>query len=258
MPRTPRFFYGLAFWLSFMGIASAKAEFVEADDLRRLITGKTIEAKTAKDGQAWQVQMLAHGRARFTLTDGSKREALWHVEGRRIEFIFDLTGDRTCRSILIDNQGRNHWQDCDTGVTSSFIVRPLPTPTTKISTPAERSNVEHKIEVELQSLFAQGYETWQAAKLEQVGPASSMRHPLELQAGTTYALVATCGGNCSHVALTLRDSHGAILAQSTEQHHTVILAGSAAHTGVHEVKVAVPGCADNKCLIGLQALRLTK
>jgi len=235
------------------------AEYIAGEKLRRLVSGNTIKAQTAKDRERWQVTMEANGRAHFTLTDGSQRSARWRIADTRIDFKFDETAEHTCRMVFIDDDRQQHWRDCNTGHTSSYILEPLFSDDAAATIASTNvADVNRKLSQEQVGLEQRGYEPWLRVRTDVVAQGSSLRHEVRFQAGSTYAVVAACDQSCSHVALALRDPTGAILAESPEQHHTVIVAGPVDQTGKFQVLLAVPGCRERQCLVGLQVLRLKK
>lgn len=118
-----------------LSLQNSFAEYLSGDELRRLISKQTLQAKTAKDGELWQVRIRTDGTADFRLTDGSRRQARWTIEGKHIEFVFEAGNERTCRMIFIDADKRQNWRDCTTGITSSFIVAPIFFIANKATTP---------------------------------------------------------------------------------------------------------------------------
>ncbi len=231
------------------------ADYLADRDLRRAIAGKVLKAKTARDGDDWQVRMGSTGRAEFTFANGMRRLARWQVAGRGIEFTFDR--EKSCRSIFLAADKKQEWRDCDDERVSSYIVAPIFTASVASEAQsASAGSLERKLRVEAQALAAQGYEILSAHSSATVTQSSPLHRSLDLMAGATYALIATCDERCSHVEIVLRSPDGRILAQSPEQHDTVIVAGPSAQTGRHEVVVRSPGCAGAAGLVALQVMKL--
>jgi hypothetical protein len=236
--------------------SSLLAEFLTGEQLQRAISGKTLSGKTAKDGDSWKVRVRSNGRADFSFASGQRSSARWRVNGRRIEFKFPRTGERTCRMIDVGGDGRQRWQDCDTGRTSSYIVEPIFASREPRITASARADVERKLTFEAKALKSGGYRPWGDVRIRMSARGSSVREPLELRAKTTYAVIAACGPHCSHIGLTLRDPNGAVFAQSPDRRDTVIVAGPVSQTGKYEAELTVAECSEPHCPVGIEVLQL--
>jgi uncharacterized protein YraI len=75
--------------------------------------------------------------------------------------------------------------------------------------------------------------------------------PLQLNTSNVYAVIVACDQNCSYVLATLRDDQNRVLVHSTEQSHTIIINGTPQHSTRHTLQVAVPGCREEACHVGL-------
>jgi hypothetical protein len=118
------------------------------------------------------------------------------------------------------------------------------------------ANVREKLSIQLATFSAQGYKAKQPEVFALVGRVKSNSFPLQLQAGTTYAIVVSCDADCDHVAMSLRDGEGRLLAESPERYHTVIVNGAPSETALHSAIVSVPGCKAKECYVGLALLYL--
>lgn len=233
------------------------ADYLAGNDLKRAISGKTLKGKTAKDGDPWQVRMRANGRAEFSFKTGARRSARWQVKGPRIEFVFPKTGERPCRMIFTADDGRQHWKDCDTGRTSSYITEPIFVGSKPQATsPLPRLEVDYKLLVEAETLAKRGFDSWGEPRIRTAARGASVREPLDLQTGTTYAVIAACNQQCSHVSLILRDPEGEVLTRSPEKHDIVIVAGPVTKTGRHEAQLTAPGCSERQCTVGIRVMQL--
>lgn len=236
---------------------TGRADYLVDSELRSAIKGKTLKAKTAKDGDAWQVRIAASGGAEFKFANGGRSLARWQVVGKRIEFVFDQSNEKTCRAIFVLGDKRQEWRECDSERLSSYIIEPIFAAAQPSSAqPRSSSDVERKLRVERDALQSRRYEEMRPLVTEVIERGSALRRAFDFQAGSTYAVVAACDENCSHVQLTLHTPAGKILAQSPEQHHTVIISGPADETGAYKASVTATDCKKEKCTVGLQVLRL--
>lgn len=238
-------------------IARARADHLADGELRRAISGTTIKAKTAKDGNSWEIRFGRTRDAEFKFADGTRRRAEWQVVGKRIEFVFSPSGDRTCRMIYMAPDGKQHWQDCGTAETSSYLTHPIFAKPSNESH-ANFTNVSSALNVETEALKARQFAQIGLAEIAIVKTNAGLKKSVTLEAKRTYALVAACGDECGHVRLVLRDPDGSTLFESPEKQQVVVVSGVADRAGKHEIQVSVPGCKTDRCPAGFQVMRLEK
>ena len=118
------------------------------------------------------------------------------------------------------------------------------------------ADVRTKLSRELEQLRAQNYEHVDESDIELIERGKTESFLFQLKANTTYALVAACDPECTHVAISLMDSRGQLLVQSPERHHTVIISGTPQESGEYTAELSVPGCAEGECYAGLLLLSL--
>jgi hypothetical protein len=117
-------------------------------------------------------------------------------------------------------------------------------------------NVRVKLVREVQHLRESNYQQAGAEIVEPLARDRSKRFAVQLQAGWTYAIVAACGKDCSHVQLSLYDAAGALLVSSPAKEDVVIVSGAPIATGAYAAEVAAPGCSEKICHVGIGVMRL--
>jgi hypothetical protein len=135
----------------------------------------------------------------------------------------------------------------------------LPSPTHSQSSPSDQrdiADVRRKLNGESEHLRGQNYRPLGAPQIEAVERGKRESFVLELVGNVTYAIVAACDPDCTHVIISLRDRQGRVLMQSPEQQNTVIISGTPQESGEYVAEVAVPGCTEEECYAGIVVLRL--
>lgn len=120
---------------------------------------------------------------------------------------------------------------------------------------ADEKDVRAKLAGEAKHLSARSYVQAKPPSIEVLKRNKSVSFTLQLNAGTTYAIIAACDTDCGHVAVALLDAKGQLLVESPEKHHTVIVNGPAAETARHTARVTAPGCREDECYVGLLLLQ---
>src|SRR5262249_43833744 len=116
---------------------------------------------------------------------------------------------------------------------ASFLLWPFVAMTIAVNCLAQTScdrefiaDVRTKLEREARSLQAKSYHMEGAEFITAIAAGSANRVPLQLAAGTTYAIVAACDKDCGHVQISLFDQAGVRLIQSPEKEPVVIIGGA--------------------------------
>jgi peptidoglycan hydrolase-like protein with peptidoglycan-binding domain len=117
-------------------------------------------------------------------------------------------------------------------------------------------DVRAKLAQEQQHLSGQNYRKEGAEIIEPLGRDKTKRVIAQFEAGRTYAIVAACDKDCSHVQISLHDASGALLVSSPEKEAVVIVSGAPVATGSYAAEVAVPGCKEKTCHVGIVVMRL--
>jgi hypothetical protein len=105
--------------------ASAPAQYVTDHNLRAFLTSGTLHGETVLDRETWHVVFSRDGTF-YEKNDRARlpRRGNWSVAGHRITLLYQR-GAGECRSLLLATDGRQVWQDCDSGRVSSCIVSPV-------------------------------------------------------------------------------------------------------------------------------------
>lgn len=246
--------------LSLAAVCEAEAETLRDDELIRFLSGATLHAVTRLDRESWSVQFEKNGQVHFQFADRTKKSGTWSVNGERIEFVLGSKRETGCRMIDFDSSRQQHWKECGSGETTSFIQRPVyqakVNPSAALSTAGPyASNVRQKLMAEVDSLSARGFELLQTFPIRELARTDTQRHQLDLAAGMKYAFVAACDQDCNRVEFRLSDRSGAELARSPEEHHTVIMVGAVPTAGSYGVALNVPGCKQRSCHLGFAILQ---
>lgn len=126
--------------------------------------------------------------------------------------------------------------------------------------PADRrvATIEHVRERMAEQVEAYAAQSFKLAAPPLFGRASRRqpaRAVARLAAGTHYAIVATCDSDCRFVAVSLLDAGGRVLMRGPEQQDLVIVNGVPESSGLYEIEIGVPDCAERVCHVGLSLMR---
>lgn len=105
--------------------SAASAQHVTDHNLRAFLTSKRLHGETSLDRETWHVDFSTDGSF-YEKNDRARlpRRGTWSVSGHRITLTYQRGGIE-CRSLLLTAEGRQVWQDCDSGRVSSYIVSPI-------------------------------------------------------------------------------------------------------------------------------------
>ena len=118
-------------------------------------------------------------------------------------------------------------------------------------------DVRAKLKREADYLGGQHYQAIAPAKVEMLTKEEHKGFPLSLSSGVTYAIVAACDEDCSHVEVALYDEEQRPLMRSPEKRAVVIINGTPAGSGLYTADVAAPGCQETSCYAGIILLQLS-
>jgi surface antigen len=103
----------------------AQSQHITDHNLRGFISGKTLSGRTARDNEPWTITFSSDGSFRIRFTNRRVGRGRWSIHGPRIDLMFDRGFPDMCRMVLLADDGRQEWQDCASGQTSSYIVNPV-------------------------------------------------------------------------------------------------------------------------------------
>ncbi len=90
------------------------------------------------------------------------------------------------------------------------------------------------------------------------GPVPAGRRksvPVQLAAGVSNAIVASCGGDCDQVEIALFDYQHVLVARSDAKGNVAVKTGKPKYSGLYQVEIGVPGCHAAACDVALAVLR---
>lgn len=119
-----------------------------------------------------------------------------------------------------------------------------------------QTNVQQKLEKELEYLAGQGYERFGKNDVIAILKGGQQKIEAPLKAGETYAVIAACDQDCTHVQLSLLTKTGQMMMKSPEAAPVVIINGSPPDSGVYVLQLDVPGCNSKACQGGVALARL--
>lgn len=119
-----------------------------------------------------------------------------------------------------------------------------------------QANVQQKLEKELEYLAGQGYERFGKNDVIAILKGGQQKIESPLRAGETYAVIAACDQDCTHVQLSLLSKAGQMMMKSPEVAPVVIINGSPPESGVYVIQLDVPGCNSKACQGGVALARL--
>lgn len=119
-----------------------------------------------------------------------------------------------------------------------------------------QANVRTKLNKEIEYLSAQGYERFGTPDVKAIFRGGVQKVEVDLKSGETYAVIAACDQDCSHVQLSLLDRRGQLIVKSPEAAAVVIVNGSPPDTGTYTLQLDVPGCSSKACSGGIALTRL--
>ena len=124
--------------------------------------------------------------------------------------------------------------------------------------PVHSASLEQKLQQEVDHLKTSHFERVDGGAVETLGKGEQTIVPVQLEAGTVYAIVAVCGEGCDHVEIALFDPAQTLLHRSPETSDVVIVTGPPQESGVHGIAVSARGCREATCSVGLVLLKQAK
>ncbi len=120
---------------------------------------------------------------------------------------------------------------------------------------AQSDQLETRLQKEADALKAQGYAPVDQIAIEPMGRADTRRYVLRLTQNITYAMIAGCADECSHVEMTIFDGERQQLSRSTKKANTAIFSGAPEKSGLYEVEITQPGCRKDQCQAGFLVMQ---
>ena len=116
------------------------------------------------------------------------------------------------------------------------------------------ADVRRKLTREAERLQARNYRPIGEPDIGAVRRDTPESVVFQLTANVTYAIVAACDPDCTHVIISLRDKRSQVLMLSLDKRDTVIVSGTPQESGEFTAEVAVPGCSEDECYAGMLLL----
>lgn len=74
---------------------------------------------------------------------------------------------------------------------------------------------------------------------------------IDLQAGTSYAIIGVCDGDCSDMDFFLADPNGTAISQDIAEDDVPIVTAETTRAGSYQLRITMPGCSVDPCGYGV-------